>query len=97
MLVEALFLLLSSELFVTIVLLFDNKIFTRLLQWGLILVIGTDVNEQDHHEDPYVAFERDNVKAVLLILNSRFKINQIMWCIKIYMMNNHRLFSSIIW
>lgn len=63
MLEETLFLLLSGVLFAAIILLFDYKIFARILQWGLNLIVGTEIGEQDHHEDPDVGVERDNVKA----------------------------------
>jgi len=60
---ETLFLLFSSILYISIILLFDYKIFHRLHQFVFNKIIGTGVSYKDMNEDPDVGGERDKVDA----------------------------------
>lgn len=60
---ETLFLLFSSILYITIILLIDYKIFHRLYQFVFNKIIGTGDSYKDVNEDPDVGGERDKVDA----------------------------------
>ncbi|CAH1731091.1 unnamed protein product [Aphis gossypii] len=60
---ETLFLFFSSILYISILLLFDYKIFNRLYQYAFNKIIGTGVSYRDVNEDPDVGSERDRVNA----------------------------------
>lgn len=75
MLEETLLLFFSSILYISIILLFEYKIFARLYQLGFNSIVGTDVDNKDNFEDPDVSVERDHVKAA--ITRSRSSRNNI--------------------
>lgn len=60
---ETLFLLSSSILYITIVLLFDYKVFACLYQLILNTFIGTGDNYRNNSEDSDVTDEKDKVDA----------------------------------
>lgn len=63
MLEDFLFLLFSSILYITIILLFDYKVFARLYQLIFNQIVGTGVGFKDDNEDPDIGNERDKVDA----------------------------------
>lgn len=63
MLEETLLLFFSSILYITIIFLFEHKIFTRLYQLGFNSIAGIDVDNINNFEDPDVTVERDYVKV----------------------------------
>eukprot|EP00102_Acyrthosiphon_pisum_P016671 XP_008187710.2 PREDICTED: ATP-binding cassette sub-family A member 1-like [Acyrthosiphon pisum] len=67
---ETLFLLLSSILYISVILLFDFKIFHRLYQYVFNKIYGTGVSYRDVNEDPDVSSERDKVNAAKTHSNS---------------------------
>jgi len=60
---ESLFLLLSSILYISIILLFDYKIFHPLYWYLFHKIYGAGVSYRDVNEDPDVGSERDKVNA----------------------------------
>jgi len=50
-------------LYISILLLFDYKIFNRLYQYAFNKIIGTGVSYRDVNEDPDVGSERDRVNT----------------------------------
>lgn len=60
---ETLFLFFSSILYISIILLFDYKIFNWLYQYAFNIIIGTGDSYRDVNEDPDVGSERDRVNA----------------------------------
>lgn len=67
---ETLFLLFSSILYTSIILLFDYKIFHRIYQFVFNKIIGTGVSYKDMNEDPDVGGERDKVDAAKSLSNN---------------------------
>lgn len=63
MLEDTLFLLFSSLLYITLILLFDYKVFARLYQMGFNKIVGTGIGYKDDNEDPDIGGERDKVDA----------------------------------
>jgi len=68
---ETLFLLSSSILYITIVLLFDYKVFARLYQLILNTFIGTGDSYRDDSEDSDVSDEKDKVDAAKIKSSSK--------------------------
>ncbi|XP_026821418.1 ATP-binding cassette sub-family A member 3-like [Rhopalosiphum maidis] len=60
---ETLFLFLSSILYISIILLFDYKIFPLLYQYAFNKIIGTGESYRDVNEDSDVSKERDKVNV----------------------------------
>ncbi|KAL5235297.1 hypothetical protein ACI65C_002707 [Semiaphis heraclei] len=67
---ETLFLLFSSILYISIILLFDYKIFHRLYQFVFNKIIGTGISYKEMNEDPDVGGERDKVDAAKTLSNN---------------------------
>lgn len=60
---ETLFLIFSSVLYITIVLLFDYKIFARIHQYGSNVIFGTSIGDKEINEDPDIIDEKKKVDA----------------------------------
>lgn len=60
---DTLFLFFSSILYITIILLFDYKVFAHLYQMIFNKIVGTGIGYKDDNEDPDIGGERDKVDA----------------------------------
>lgn len=48
-------------LYITIILLFDYKIFACIYQYGSIAIFGTGIGDKEVNEDPDISTERNKV------------------------------------
>lgn len=60
---ESLFLFFSSILYITIILLYDFKIFTRSYQYGCNVIYGTGTGYKENNEDPDISEEKAKVDS----------------------------------